>query len=67
MQHGFHINILLQFFFSNKPCKKTYARNAVGTVIYSDKCGKTAVRETVDAKINNVIYMELWSPNGSVM
>jgi hypothetical protein len=33
----------------------------VGTVIYSDKCGKTAVRETVDVKINNVIYMELYS------
>jgi hypothetical protein len=33
----------------------------VGTVIYSDKCGKTAVREMVDAEINNVIYMELYS------
>jgi hypothetical protein len=33
----------------------------VGTVICSDKCGKTAVRETVDAEINNVIYMELYS------
>jgi hypothetical protein len=33
----------------------------VWTVIYSDKCGKTAVRETVDAEINNVIYMELYS------
>jgi hypothetical protein len=33
----------------------------VGTVIYSDKCGKTAVRETVDAEINKVIYMELYS------
>jgi hypothetical protein len=33
----------------------------VGTVIYNDKCGKTAVRETVDAEINNVIYMELYS------
>jgi hypothetical protein len=32
----------------------------VGTVIYSNKCGKTAVRETVDAEINNVIYMELY-------
>jgi hypothetical protein len=32
----------------------------VGTVIYSDKCGKKAVRETVDAEINN-IYMELYS------
>jgi hypothetical protein len=31
------------------------------TVIYSDKCGKTAVQETVDAEINNVIYMELYS------
>jgi hypothetical protein len=33
----------------------------VGTVIYSDKCGKTAVRETVDVEVNNVIYMELYS------
>jgi hypothetical protein len=33
----------------------------VRTVIYSDKCGKTAVRETVDAEINNVIYVELYS------
>jgi hypothetical protein len=32
----------------------------VGTVIYSDKCGKTAVWET-DVEINNVIYMELYS------
>jgi hypothetical protein len=32
----------------------------VGTVIYRDKCGKTAVRET-DAEIYNVIYMELYS------
>jgi hypothetical protein len=38
-------------------CKKC----GVGTVIYSDKCRKTAVRETVDAEINNVIYMELYS------
>jgi hypothetical protein len=38
-------------------CEKSY----VGTVIYSDKCGKTAVRETVNAEINNVIYMELYS------
>jgi hypothetical protein len=32
----------------------------VGTVIYSDKCGKTAVWEMVDADIN-VIYMKLYS------
>jgi hypothetical protein len=38
-------------------CKKC----CVGNVIYSDKCGKMAVRETVDAKVNNVIYMELYS------
>jgi hypothetical protein len=37
-------------------CKKC----CVGTVIYSDKCGKTAVWETVDTEINNVIYMELY-------
>jgi hypothetical protein len=38
-------------------CEKCCA----GTVIYSNKCGKMAVRETVDAEINNVIYMELYS------
>ena len=44
----------LQFFFSNDPCWKC----CVGTVIY-DQCGKTIVREMMDAGINNVIYMEL--------
>jgi hypothetical protein len=29
MQHGSHINILLQIFFSNEPCGKIYVRNAV--------------------------------------
>jgi hypothetical protein len=43
MQHGSHINISLQFFSSNEPCRKT------------------AVQEAVDAEINNVIYMELYS------
>jgi hypothetical protein len=38
-------------------CKKC----CVGTIIYRDKRGKTAFRETVDAEINNVIYMELYS------
>jgi hypothetical protein len=33
----------------------------VGTIIYSDNCGKTTVRETVDVEINNFIYMELYS------
>jgi hypothetical protein len=33
----------------------------VGTVIYSGKCGKTAVREMVDAEIKNLICMELYS------
>jgi hypothetical protein len=37
-------------------CEKCCVR----TIIYSDKCGKTAVQETVDAEIN-VIYMELYS------
>jgi hypothetical protein len=41
MQHGSHINISLQFFFSNEPCGKIYARNAVSgplfTVINVDK------------------------------
>jgi hypothetical protein len=33
----------------------------LGTIIYSDKCGKTAVRETVESEINNVIYMGIYS------
>jgi hypothetical protein len=41
--------------------KNLFEKCCVGTVIYSDKCGKTAVRETVDAEINNLIYMELYS------
>jgi hypothetical protein len=40
--------------------KNLYEKCYVGTVIYSNKCVKTAVRETVDAEINN-IYMELYS------
>jgi hypothetical protein len=27
----------------------------------NDECGKTIVRGTMDARINNVIYMELYS------
>jgi hypothetical protein len=41
--------------------KNLFEKCCVGTVIYSNKCGKTAVQETVDAEINNVIYMELYS------
>jgi hypothetical protein len=41
--------------------KNLCEKYCVRTVIYSDKCGKTAVQETVDAEINNVIYMELYS------
>jgi hypothetical protein len=41
--------------------KNLFKKCCVGTVIYSDKCRKTAARETVDAEINNVIYMELYS------
>jgi hypothetical protein len=40
--------------------KNLCERCCVGTVIYSDKCGKAAVRETVDGEINNIIYMELY-------
>jgi hypothetical protein len=38
------------------PCGKC----CVGNVIY-DKGGKTIGRETMDAEINNVTYMELYS------
>jgi hypothetical protein len=41
--------------------KNVCEKCCVGTVIYSDKCGKTAVGETVDAEINNIIYTELYS------
>jgi hypothetical protein len=39
------------------PCGKC----CVGNVIYSDKCGKTIVRGMVNAAINNIIYMKLYS------
>jgi hypothetical protein len=39
------------------PCGKCCVRN----VIYNDKDGKTIGRGTMDAEINNVIYMELYS------
>jgi hypothetical protein len=62
MQHGSHINISLKFFFLKRTTRKNVCEKCcVGTVIYSDKCGKAAVRGTVDAEINNVIYMELYS------
>jgi hypothetical protein len=61
-QHGSHINSSLQFFFSNEPCKKIHVGNAVsGTWFTSDKGGKTIGRGTMDAEINNVIYMVLYS------
>jgi hypothetical protein len=41
MQHGSHINTSLQFFFSNKPCRKIYARNAVlGPLFIAINAGK---------------------------
>jgi hypothetical protein len=39
------------------PCGKC----CLGNVIYNDKGGKTIGRGTMDAEINNVIYMELYS------
>jgi hypothetical protein len=39
-----------------------HAGNAVsGPWFTNDECGKTIVRGTMDAGINNVIYMELYS------
>jgi hypothetical protein len=35
MQHGSHINISLQFFFSNEPCGIIYARNAVSGPLFT--------------------------------
>jgi hypothetical protein len=61
MRHGSHINISRQiFFFSNEPCGKIYAKNAVsGPLLTAVNAGKQSFRETVDAEINNVIYMDL--------
>jgi hypothetical protein len=39
------------------PCGKCCVR----TGFTRDKCGKREVGETMDAKINNVLYMELYS------
>jgi hypothetical protein len=48
------INISLKNFFLNNPCGKC----CVETVIYK-QCGKTTVRGTMDAGINNINYVEL--------
>jgi hypothetical protein len=61
--HGSYINILLQFFFSNEPSSKIYARNAVsGTLFTVINVEKRQFGKTVDVEINNVlyIYMELY-------
>jgi hypothetical protein len=55
MQHGSHKYLASKFFFLKQTMRKNLCEKCcVGTVIYSGKCGKT-----VDAEINNVIYMDL--------
>jgi hypothetical protein len=50
-------NYFISIFFLNDPCRKC----CIGTVIYKRLCGKTIVQGTMDAGINNVIYVELHS------
>jgi hypothetical protein len=61
--HGSHINISsLQFFFSNEPSRQIYARNAVsGTLFTAINADKQQYEKSVDAEINNIIYMGLYS------
>ena len=57
VQRECNANTSLQFFFQT-----IHAGNAVsGRRFTYDECGKTIVRGTMDAGINNVIYMELYS------
>ena len=57
VQRECNANTSLQFFFQT-----IHAGNAVlGCRFTYDECGKTIVRGTMDAGINNVIYMELYS------
>jgi hypothetical protein len=52
----------LQFFFSNEPSSKIYARNAVlGTLFTAINADKRQFVKSVDVEINNIIYMGLYS------
>jgi hypothetical protein len=53
---------LHSIFFSNEQCNKIHVENAVsGSDLQAINAGKREVGETMDVKINNVIYMELYS------
>jgi hypothetical protein len=60
MQHGSHINISLQFFFSNEPRGKIYARNAVLGPLFTAINAENGSSRNGGCG-NNVIYMELYS------
>ena len=53
---------MLRKYFASIFFQTIHAGNAVsGRRFTYDECGKTIVRGTMDAGINNVIYMELYS------
>jgi hypothetical protein len=60
--HGSHKNILsLQFFFSNQPSSKIYARNAVSGMLFTAiNADKRQFEKSVDVEINNIINMGLY-------
>jgi hypothetical protein len=61
-KHGSHIARFNLQFFSNEQCNKIHVENAEsGPDLQAINAGKREVGETMDAKINNVIYIELYS------
>jgi hypothetical protein len=57
-----HGSLQSLIFFSNEKCNKIHVENAVsGLDLQAINSGKREVGEMMDAKINNVIYMELYS------
>jgi hypothetical protein len=57
-----HSSLQSSIFLSNEQYNKIHVENAVsGPDLQAINMGKREVGETMDAKINNVIYMELYS------
>jgi hypothetical protein len=60
--HEYLVASIFQFFFSNEPPSKIYARNAVpGTLFTAINVEKRQFEKSVDVEINNIMYMELYS------
>jgi hypothetical protein len=60
--HEYLVASIFLIFFSNEPSSKIYARNAVsGTLFIAINADKRQFEKSVDAEINNIIYMGLYS------